>query len=63
MDENMIAIRDPKTFYCDLDWHKDLDKNLKHESEFIIKSNKSLAEHKIKKDIEQLLLKHKHGNE
>ena len=63
MDENMIAIRDPKIFYFDLDCHKDLDKNLKHESEFIIKSNKSLAEHKIKNDIEQLLLKHKHGNE
>ena len=39
-----------------------LMKNLKHEMEFIIKSNKSLAENKIKNEIEQLLLKYKHEN-
>ena len=30
---------------------------------FIIKSNESLAENKIKKEIEQLLLEYKHGND
>ena len=48
----MIVIRDPKTF----DWPKDIDESLKHEIEFIIKSNESLAENKIKNEIEQLLL-------
>ena len=42
----MIVIRDPKIFYFDCDWSKDVDENLKHEIEFI---NESLAENKIKK--------------
>ena len=45
----MIVIRDPKIFYFDYDWSKDVDENLKHEIEFIIKNNESLAENKIKK--------------
>ena len=55
MEENMIVIRDPKTF----DWPKDIDESLKHEIEFIIKSNESLAENKIKNGTEQLLFKYK----
>ena len=39
-----------------------MDKNLKHEIEYITKRNESLAENKIKKEVEQLLSKHKHGN-
>ena len=35
---------------------------MNHEIEFIIKSNESLAENKIKNEIEQLMLKYKHGN-
>ena len=31
---------------------KDIDKNLKHEMKFIIKSNESIAENKVKKEIE-----------
>ena len=62
MEENMILIRDPKTFCFNFDWQKDVDENLKHKIEFIIKSNESLAENKIKNEIEQLLLKYKHGN-
>ena len=62
MDENIIVIRDPKTFCFNFDWPQDVDENLKHEIEFIIKSNESLAENKIKNEIEQLLLKYKHGN-
>ena len=39
MEENMIMIRDPKTFFLNFDWSKDVDENLKDEIEFIIKSN------------------------
>ena len=35
---------------------------MKHEIEFMIKNNESLAKNKIRNDIEQLLLKYKHGN-
>ena len=52
----MIMIRDPKTFCFNFDWSKDVDENLKHEIELIIKHNESLAENIIKKQIEQLLL-------
>ena len=38
MEGTMIVIRDLKTFYFDFDWPKDVDENLKHEIEFIIKS-------------------------
>ena len=57
MKETMIVIRDPKTFYFNFGWPKDVDENLKQETEFIIKSNKSLADNKRKKKIEQLFLK------
>ena len=60
MEENMIVIRDLQTFCFNFDWSKDVDENLKHEIEFIIKSNESFAENKIKNEIEQLLLKYKH---
>ena len=49
MEENMIAIRDLKTFCFNFDWPKDVDENLKHGIEFIIKSNESLVENKIRK--------------
>ena len=62
MEENMIVIRDPKTFYFYFNWPKDVDENSKHETEFIIKSNESLVENKIRNEIEQLLSKYKHGN-
>ena len=61
MEENMIVIRDPKTFCFNFNWPKDVDENLKHEIEFIIKSNESLSENKTKNEIEELLSKHKHG--
>ena len=50
----MIVMRDPKTFYFYFEWPKDVDENLK--------SNESLAENKIKNEIEQLLSKYKNGN-
>ena len=40
-----------------------LRRNLKHEIEFIIKSNESLAEDWMKKEIGQSLSKYKHGND
>ena len=38
MEENMIVIRDPKTFRFNFDLPKDVDGNLKREIEFIRKS-------------------------
>ena len=60
MEENIMVIRVPKN--CHFDRLKDVDANLKQEIEFIIKSNESLAENKIKNKTEQLFLKYKHGN-
>ena len=54
-------IKDPKTFCFNFDLPKDVDENLRREIEFVIKSNVSLAEIIIKNEIEQLLLKNKHG--
>ena len=39
----MIVVRDPKIFCFNFDWTKDVDENLKHEIEFIRKSNEYLA--------------------
>ena len=49
MEQNMVVIRESKTCYFDFDWRKYVDWNLKHQIEFIIKSNESLAPNKIKK--------------
>ena len=59
----MIVITNPETFCFNFDWPKNVDENLKQEIEFIIKSNESLAESKIKHEIKQLLLKYKHRND
>ena len=56
----MIVIRNPITFCFNFDFPTDVDKNLKRETEFRMKSNESLAENKTKNEIEQLLLKYKH---
>ena len=61
--KNMVLIREPKNFYFGFDFPKDVDKNLKHYVEFIIKSNEYLAENKIKNEVEQSLFKYKHGND
>ena len=58
----MIVVRDPKTFYFDFDWPKNVGENLKHEIEFIIKSNESFVENKMKNETKQLLSKYRHGN-
>ena len=48
MEENMVVIREPRTCCFDFVLLKDVDRNLKHETEYMIKSNESLAENKIK---------------
>ena len=53
MEENLNVIRDPTTFYFYFDRLKDIDEHLKHKTEFIIKSNESFAENRIKNEIEQ----------
>ena len=63
MEENVIVIRDRKNFCFNFNWPKYADENLKHEVQFIIKSDESLVENKIKNEIQQLLLKCKHGND
>ena len=62
MEESMIGIKDSKAFYFEFDWPKVVDENFKHQIEFIIKSNKSLAKNKVRKEIKQLLSKYKHEN-
>ena len=62
MEENMIVIRDLKPFCFNFSLPKYVDENLKHEIEFLINRNESLAENKVKNETEQLLLKYKHGN-
>ena len=62
IEDNMLVKREPKTFHFNFDLPKNVDKNLKHEIEFIIKRNESSAECKIKNEIEQLLVKCKHGD-
>ena len=54
MDKNIIVIRNPKKIYFNFDWPKGVDENLKHEFQFIIKSNECLAENKIKNEIENV---------
>ena len=55
-------IEELRILYFDFDFSKDVGKNLQHETESMTKSNKSLAQDKIKSHIEQLLYKYKHGN-
>ena len=47
MKENIIVIRDPKTFCFNFDWPKDNGENSQHKIEFIIKRNESVAENEI----------------
>ena len=53
--------RSQKFFCFNFDWPKYVHENLKHEIQFLLKSNKPLTENKIKNETGQLLLKYKHG--
>ena len=57
MEENVIVIRDPKTFSFNFNLPKDVDENLRCETEYIIKSNESSVEIIMKNEIDLLLLK------
>ena len=59
----MVVIRKPKSFDFDFDLFKNVDKNLKHETEVMIKHNESLAKHTIKNESRQLSSKYKHEND
>ena len=48
-DNRHVITTEPKTFHFDLP--KDLDNNLKHEIDSIIKYNELIAEHTIKTKI------------
>ena len=61
IEDNMVVIREPKILYVNLP--KDVNKNFKHEIEFIIKCYESLAEQKFKNKNNQLMSKYKHGND
>ena len=55
-------IRDLKTFCFNFDWPKYVAENLKYEIEFIIKSDESVVENKIKTRFNNIVLKYKLGN-
>ena len=48
MKENIVIIRDTKTFYIEILWPKNIDENWKLEIESIIKCNEYLTENTIK---------------
>ena len=52
-DNKLVSTTEPKTIHLDL--HKDVDNNLKNETDSNIKHNESLPEYTIKNDIRQLL--------
>ena len=63
-DNKHVLIPEPKPSHFDLP--KDVDNNLKHEANSIIKHNEFLAEHTIRTMIliiNQLFFKYKHGND
>ena len=47
-EKNMFVIKELQNFNFNFDLPEDVDRNLKHEIEFIIKTNESLAENKKK---------------
>ena len=63
MEENVVVIREPKTFSFNLNWPENVDENLEHEMEFIMKNNESSADVKIKSEIEQFLSKYELVND
>ena len=46
MEQNMILIRNPKTFHFNFDRSKDIDENLKSKIEFARNSNECFVEEK-----------------
>ena len=61
--DNKLVIIETKTFYFHFYFLKDVEKNLKHEIDHIIKHNGFLADQRTKNENEQLLYKYNHGND
>ena len=61
-DNKLVEITDSKNFHFYFDLPKDIDRNLKHEIDYIIKQNGFLAEQRIKNKTDRLFSKYKHGN-
>ena len=53
IEDNMLVIQEPKTFHFNFDFPKHFGKNLKHEIEFIVSRNESLAKYNMKNEIER----------
>ena len=54
-DDKLVITTEPKTSYFDLP--KDVDNNLKHKIDSVIKHNELLVEHTIKNEIRKLFSK------
>lgn len=63
IEGNQLVMIEFKIFHFHFDFSNDVDKNLKHETEFLIERSKSLAEEKIKNEIHWLITKYKQGND
>ena len=59
-DNKRVVTTEPKTIHFDLS--KDVDNNLKHEINSIIKHNEILAEHTTQNNIRKSFSKYIHGN-
>ena len=59
-DDNKFAMIEPQTFHFHFDLPKDVDKNLKLETDFVIRHNEYLVKGRIKNEIDQLLYRYKH---
>ena len=62
-DNKFIIITEHKILHFHFDLLKDGDKNLKHETDYIIKQNGFLDEQRIKNKIDRLLSKYKHRDD
>ena len=60
-DKKLVLIAEPKTFHFGLS--KDIDNNMKYETDCIIKYNEFSVEHTIKNEISLLWFKYKHGKD
>ena len=62
MEENMIMIRDPKTFCFNFDWSKDVDENLKQWNWIDHKTQWIFSWEYNKKADWTIIVEYKHGN-
>ena len=60
-DNKLVITTETKTYH--LDFPKDVDNNLNHKTDRIIKNNELLAGHTIENEVRQLFPKYKHKND